>query len=255
MHSELGNISCSSFRSRFDLRKSRASAASVLQCDAIVIFQNIFHFICKYNSFSLSPSEIAPRHLRFKKRRRIRRLSRRRVIVYSLFLSLSLFSIPCQSYEMNVENSVGSTTLRENRPSEVCLIKTVVRFETRGNRKQLNATSSMDPRYSCRIFKIQRGRGNGREGAEEEGVFLYVRGQRVGLASLGIKPGDRSHRRFPEPVGISEPPRRASAPVFRCIEKEAGVLTRGDGPERGSANEKKKKRAARRRRSGRRKRR
>lgn len=48
---------------------------------------------------------------------------------------------------------------------------------------------------------------------------------------LGIKPGDRSHRRFPEPVGISVPPRRASAPVFRCIEKEAGVLTRGDGPE------------------------
>lgn len=47
----------------------------------------------------------------------------------------------------------------------------------------------------------------------------------MGLVSLGIKPGDRSHRRFPEPVGISESPRRASAPVFRCIEKEAGVLT------------------------------
>lgn len=66
--------------------------------------------------------------------------------------------------------------------------------------------------------------------------FLYVckgeegERERVGLVSLGIKPGDRSHRRLPEPVGISESPRRASAPVFRCIEKEAGVLTLGDGP-------------------------
>lgn len=58
-----------------------------------------------------------------------------------------------------------------------------------------------------------------------------VGGERVGLVSLGIKSGDQSHRRLQEPVGISESPRRASAPVFRCIEKEAGVLTRGDGPE------------------------
>jgi len=74
-----------------------------------------------------------------------------------------------------------------------------------------------------------RSEGNGRS------FSTYEKGgggkrERVGLVSLGIKPGDRSHRRLPEPVGISESPRRASAPVFRCIEKEAGVLTLGDGP-------------------------
>lgn len=76
----------------------------------------------------------------------------------------------------------------------------------------------------------ERGQG-GQKGRD----FLYVwkKGleERVGLVSLGIKSGDQSHRRLQEPVGISESPRRASAPVFRCIEKEAGVLTRGDGPE------------------------
>lgn len=90
---------------------------------------------------------------------------------------------------------------------------------------------SMDPGTLAEFSKFN---------AVREGVgwkeFLYVckgvegERERVGLVSLGIKPGDRSHRRLPEPVGISESPRRASAPVFRCIEKEAGVLTLGDGP-------------------------
>lgn len=52
-------------------------------------------------------------------------------------------------------------------------------FETRGNRKQLNVTSSMDPGMedSCRIFKIQRGRerkGEGGGGREKRREFLYV---------------------------------------------------------------------------------
>lgn len=99
----------------------------------------------------------------------------------------------------------------------------------------------MDPGTLAEFSKFNAVRGRGRgEGEEMEGVSLRMeRGgggggggerERVGLVSLGIKPGDRSHRRLPEPVGISESPRRASAPVFRCIEKEAGVLTLGDGP-------------------------
>jgi len=89
----------------------------------------------------------------------------------------------------------------------------------------------MDPGTLAEFSKFNAGkfRGDGRSfSTYRKGVG--GRRERVGLVSLGIKPGDRSHRRLPEPVGISESPRRASAPVFRCIEKEAGVLTLGDGP-------------------------
>lgn len=87
----------------------------------------------------------------------------------------------------------------------------------------------MDPGTLAEFSKFNAVRGDGRS------FSTYGKGgggqrERVGLVRLGIKPGDRSHRRLPEPVGISESPRRASAPVFRCIEKEAGVLTLGDGP-------------------------
>lgn len=34
---------------------------------------------------------------------------------------------------------------------------------------------------------------------------------------------------------LGTPTTRGSAPVFRCIEKEAGVLTRGDGLEESEA--------------------
>lgn len=66
-------------------------------------------------------------------------------------------------------------------------------FETRGNRKQLNATSSMDPGTLAEFSKFNAVRGG------MEGVSLRMeRGgggerERVGLVSLRIKPGDRSH--------------------------------------------------------------
>jgi len=87
----------------------------------------------------------------------------------------------------------------------------------------------MDPGTLAEFSKFNAVRGDGRS-FSTYGKGAGGRRERVGLVSLGIKPGDRSHRRLPEPVGISESPHRASAPVFRCIEKEAGVLTLGDGP-------------------------
>lgn len=77
-------------------------------------------------------------------------------------------------------------------------------FETRGNRKQLNATSSMDPGMedSCRIFKIQRGRegAGGRQlgvreegGGERERVSLRVE-KGVGGTGGTSEPGNKVWR-------------------------------------------------------------
>lgn len=177
------------------------------------------------------------------------------VVVYPRYSHL-------RSVSPGAENSVGSTTSRPNRayPRSALLKPSYVRNERgRENRKRLNATSSTDPGTLVEFSKFNAVGGKGESGQAGErevcsfslSLSLYVRGNGWRLVSLGIKPGDRSHRRFSEPVGISEPPRRGFRTCFPVHRKRGGrsyAARRRAGGERGVVRTGRRRSVARRRR-------
>lgn len=141
--------------------------------DAIAIFQNIFHFICKYNSFVSANSR---RHLRFKKRRRNHPLPA------GLCLLSILDSLFCPVNPAKIA-SVQRHLARIGRPRSALLKSPYVPNER--DSKAAKRHIEHGPRHSCRIFKIQRARGTGVRG--RGGVSL-----RKGVAGGTSEPGNKA---------------------------------------------------------------